>query len=114
MKSTLVAGASALFAATTAAQQYDCPNVLKPSYQTPVVGSGWTAQLIAKDLKDPRDIIFDTKGHLLVVEQGTGIKRLTFDDKGGTCLVQSGSETIVDDKDVGKIFEIAQALALIY
>ncbi|KAK7991872.1 hypothetical protein PG996_013115 [Apiospora saccharicola] len=100
MKSTLVAEASVLFAATAAAQQYGCPNVLKPSYQAPVVGSGWTAQLIAKDLKDPRGIIFDTKGHLLVVEQGTGIKRLNFDDKGGTCLVQSGSETIVNNRDL--------------
>ncbi|KAK7942884.1 uncharacterized protein PG986_011997 [Apiospora aurea] len=100
MKFTYLAGASVLFAVRTAAQQYGCPNVLKPSYQAPVVGSGWTAQLIAKDLKDPRGIIFDTKGHLLVVEQGSGIKRLTFDDKGNTCLVQSGSETIVDNEDL--------------
>ncbi|KAK7931366.1 soluble quino protein glucose dehydrogenase [Apiospora marii] len=100
MKLKLVAEASALFAATAAAQQYGCLNVLKPSYQAPVVGSGWTAQLVAKDLKDPRGIIFDTKGHLLVVEQESGIKRLTFDDKGGTCLVQSGSETIVGNKDL--------------
>lgn len=108
MKLTLVAGASALFAATATAQQYGCPDVLKPSYQAPVVGSGWTAQLIAKDLKDPRGIIFDSKGHLLVVEQGSGIKRLTFHDKGGTCLVQTGSETIVGNKDVGRIWETAQ------
>ncbi|KAK8045222.1 hypothetical protein PG993_005246 [Apiospora rasikravindrae] len=100
MKYTYLAGASVLFAVRTAAQQYGCPNVLKPSYQAPVVGSGWTAQLIAKDLKDPRGIIFDAKGHLLVVEQGSGIKRLTFDDKGNTCLVQSSSETIVDDEDL--------------
>lgn len=101
MKFTSVAGASVLYAARTAAQQYGCPTVLTPSYQAPVVGSGWTAQLIAKGLKMPRGIIFDAKGHLLVVEQGSGIRRLTFDDKGGTCLVQSASDTVVDDKDVG-------------
>ncbi|KAK6851229.1 hypothetical protein PG987_000863 [Apiospora arundinis] len=100
MKFTSVAGASVLYAARTAAQQYGCPTVLTPSYQAPVVGSGWTAQLIAKGLKMPRGIIFDAKGHLLVVEQGSGIRRLTFDDKGGTCLVQSASDTVVDDKDL--------------
>ncbi|KAK8097893.1 uncharacterized protein PG998_013379 [Apiospora kogelbergensis] len=100
MKSTTVAGALMLYAAGIAAQQHGCPTVLTPSYQAPVVGSGWTAQLIAKDLKKPRSIVFDTQGHLLVVEQGSGIRRLTFDDKGGTCLVQSGSDTVVDDKDL--------------
>lgn len=77
-----------------------CPTVLTPSYEAPVVGSGWTAQLIATNLTKPRGIIFDKSGALLVVQQGSGIVRLRFTDHGGTCLVVNETKTIVENSDV--------------
>lgn len=78
----------------------DCPTVLTPRFRAPVVGSGWTAQLIAANLTKPRGIIFDQSGALLVVQQGSGIVRLTFTDYGGTCLVVNETATVVDNPDV--------------
>lgn len=92
------AGAAMLQAVGVTAQ---CPKVLKPSYPAPVVGTGWTAQLVADGLKSPRGILLDSAGHLLVVEQGTGIRRLTWKDHGGTCLEVSDSSSVVENSDVG-------------
>lgn len=78
-----------------------CPTVLKPSYDAPVVGSGWTAQLIATDLKEPRSLTFDQNGALLVVQQGSGIIRMTLTDNGGTCLAVNETSTVVENSDVG-------------
>lgn len=59
---------------------------LKPSYSTPVTSNGWQAQLVATGLSNPRSILFDSKGNLLVVQQGAGVVHLTFDDGGNACL----------------------------
>lgn len=77
-----------------------CPTVLRPSYDAPVVGSGWTAQLIATGLTDPRSITFDQNGALLVVQQGSGIVRMTLTDNGGTCLAVNETSTVVENSDV--------------
>ncbi|KAF8867310.1 glucose sorbosone dehydrogenase [Acephala macrosclerotiorum] len=58
----------------------------KPSYPTPLTADGWQAQLVATGLSKPRGIIFDTSGNLLLVQQGSGIVHLAFDDGGSTCL----------------------------
>lgn len=86
---------------TTSSAAGACPTVLKPSYEAPVVGSGWTAQLIATGLKKPRGIIFDQNGALLVVQQGSGIVRLTLTDNGGTCLAVNQTSNVVENSDVG-------------
>lgn len=78
----------------------ECPSILKPSNGDPVVGSGWTAQLIAQNLTAPRSIVFDQNGALLVVQKGSGIVRITFTDNGGTCLVVNQTTTVVDNADV--------------
>ncbi|CAK7205709.1 hypothetical protein SEUCBS139899_008488 [Sporothrix eucalyptigena] len=72
-----------------------CPTILMPSYDLPIVGNGWTAQLIATGLTNPRRLLFDSNGSLLVVEADKGITRLTFTDHGGTCLVVADKTTIV-------------------
>jgi glucose/arabinose dehydrogenase len=77
-----------------------CPTVLTPSYDAPVVGSGWTAQLIATGLDKPRGITFDQNGALLAVQQGSGIVRMTLTDDGGTCLAVNETSTIVENSDV--------------
>lgn len=59
---------------------------LRASYPTPLVSNGWQAQLVAQDLSRPRSVLFDSNGHLLVVQAGSGILSLEFDDGGSTCL----------------------------
>lgn len=77
-----------------------CSSILSPSYEAPVVGSGWTAQLIATGLTAPRGIVFDTAGALLIVQQGVGILRVIFTDSGGTCLSVNQTSTLVNNTDV--------------
>ncbi len=85
---------------TAAAAPGSCPTVLRPSYNSPVVGGGWVAQLIVTGLKSPRGILFDQNGALLVVQQGTGIQHVTFKDNGGTCLIVDKSQTLINLSDV--------------
>lgn len=108
---SLLAAFAALFgntsfcsAQSTTSAAGACPTVLSPSYEAPVVGSGWTAQLIATGLTKPRSIIFDQSGALLVVQQGSGIVRLTLTDSGGTCLAVNKTSTVVENSDVGVFF----------
>lgn len=104
--SQLVASAALFGYATFGAAQSTtsaagaCPTVLTPSYDAPVVGSGWTAQLIATGLDSPRSITFDQNGALLVVQQGSGIVRMTLTDNGGTCLAVNETSTVVENSDV--------------
>jgi glucose/arabinose dehydrogenase len=85
-----------------------CPTVLKPPYDAPVVGSGWTAQLIATGLDKPRSITLDQRGALLVVQQGSGIVRMTLTDNGGTCLSVNDTSTVVKNPDVRCIYLIVE------
>lgn len=85
---------------TTSSASGACPTVLTPSYSAPVVGSGYVAQLIVSKLKSPRGLLFDSKGALLVVQQGSGIVHVEFDDKGGTCLLVKKTTTLIDDSNV--------------
>lgn len=85
---------------TTSSAATACPTVLAPSYSAPIVGAGWVAQLIARNLTGPRSILFDGEGALLVVQKGVGISRLRLDDKGGTCLVVNSTDTVVENADV--------------
>ncbi|EFX06047.1 hypothetical protein CMQ_4116 [Grosmannia clavigera kw1407] len=84
-----------LHAAITSAAS--CSTVLTPSYNTPVVASGWTAQIVANGLHKPRSIQFDSSGSLLVVESGKGVSRIVFTDKGKTCLEVASYTTVVND-----------------
>lgn len=86
-----------------------CPAVLTASYGSPVVGSGWTAQLITKNLTGPRGIIFDNNGALLVVQQGVGILHMTFSDNGGTCLIVNQTKAVVENSDVGPLITMSSS-----
>jgi hypothetical protein len=73
---------------------------LKPSYSTPIVSNGWQAKLVANRLQSPRGILFDSKGNLLVVQQGVGIVHLAFDDGGSTCLDVSKKTNLITSSSV--------------
>ncbi|KAK9424196.1 putative Glucose sorbosone dehydrogenase [Seiridium unicorne] len=95
-----VAGTALLHLSGATADDGSCSTVLHPSYSAPVVGTGWIAQLVVTNLTKPRSIIWDSNGHLLAVEQGVGIRRLTFNDQGSTCLNVADSSSVVDNSDL--------------
>ncbi|KAF2704490.1 soluble quino protein glucose dehydrogenase [Pleomassaria siparia CBS 279.74] len=70
-----------------------CSSTIAPRY-TPLVASGYSVQVVASGLSAPRGIIFDSEGHLLVVQQGYGISSLNLTDDGGAC-VRAGEPTDV-------------------
>ncbi|KAH6678604.1 soluble quino protein glucose/sorbosone dehydrogenase [Halenospora varia] len=72
---------------------------LKPS-STPVTAAGWASQLIVQNLRGPRGIIFDSAGNLLVVEQGSGVVHLRFEDGSGTCLDVASKTYLINSTDL--------------
>lgn len=119
MKTTAVlataeaAAALLLYLPIVLAQAPNCGDVLTPSYPAPVVGSGWTARLIVTGLKDPRGLLFDSSGNLLIVEQESGIRRLSFTDGGDTCLQVAENTQVVQNNNVGFPLVTPQLLMLI-
>lgn len=101
-------------ASTTTTSATSCPKVLTPSYDAPVVGSGWTAQLIAQGLQSPRSLVFDTNGALIVVQKGAGLLHMTLDDLGGTCLVVNQTKTLVDNSDLNHAVQLSADGATLY
>jgi hypothetical protein len=85
--------------------QTSCSVTLSANYPTPSVATGYEARLIANGLTAPRGIIFDNQGHLLVVEQGSGIVGLTLADDGGPCLSMISKETIINDTTVSRVLK---------
>ncbi|KAF3760368.1 soluble quino protein glucose dehydrogenase [Cryphonectria parasitica EP155] len=74
-----------------------CQTILSPSYSPPTVSSGWTASLAASGLSKPRTIVFDESGALLVLENGVGIKRITFTNQSDSCLTAETAVVIVNE-----------------
>ena len=85
---------------TSSSQASACATALAPGYSAPVAAKGWKAQLIATNLTKPRSIKFDSNGGLLVLEAGVGLRHLTFDDNGGTCLSVKSSTSVIADEEV--------------
>lgn len=58
-------------------------------------------QVVANGLRDPRGIIFDQEGHLLIVEKEHGVSKLTLSDDDGPCVRAEGkAEVVIDDGSV--------------
>lgn len=84
-----------------------CPTILQPTYPAPSLATGWSAQLIAKDLTKPRTILFDTNGGLLILQQGVGIARIKWSDDGSTCLQDPVQTVVVSLTVVSTMLSIA-------
>ncbi|EPS44774.1 hypothetical protein H072_1214 [Dactylellina haptotyla CBS 200.50] len=69
-----------------------CKNITN-SLPAPGLADGYQSIIAAKGLKSPRGMTFDSKGRLLIVDRGVGIKQFTVDD----CGLLTDSETIVAD-----------------
>lgn len=78
-----------------------CSVTLTPTNSiTPNVASGYRMAVVATGLTKPRSIRFDSKGNLLVVQQGAGIVNLAFTDHGGTCLSVNKMQTVIKNGSV--------------
>jgi glucose/arabinose dehydrogenase len=72
---------------------------ISPSYPSPSLASGWTAQLVATNLTKPRSILFDGEGNLLVVQSGAGIVALALGGNEG-CVTETSRTVVVDSTAV--------------
>jgi glucose/arabinose dehydrogenase len=89
-------------AAIPALEKRACPS-LKSQF-TPVMGSGYTATVIANGMKQPRELIFDPLGNLLVQDQGgVGIRWVQITDNGGLDVCGTTMKTIVSDSSVSLV-----------
>lgn len=62
-----------LSTAQTLAQSFStCATTISASVPAPSVASGYEAALVATGLTNPRDMVFDTSGHLLVRSASRG------------------------------------------
>lgn len=75
-------------------------SALKPSYPAPSLAPGYQAQLIATNLTKPRGLIFDSEGHLLVVQQGVGVISLSVQNTGSHCLKISQKVDVVQNANL--------------
>ncbi|ORY07803.1 soluble quino protein glucose/sorbosone dehydrogenase [Clohesyomyces aquaticus] len=94
--------------ATSAASAAACSSTITPKNAQPSVAPGWTVQVIASGLKDPRGIIFDSSGHLLVVQQGHGISSLSLTNDAGACVRAEGApKDIIVDSELNHGIELS-------
>ncbi|KAM6527696.1 hypothetical protein FALCPG4_008745 [Fusarium falciforme] len=98
LTSTLLTFALVFSAGTTQSSGQCSINDLETSYPGPVAADGWAYRLIASDLSRPRGILFDTEDALLVVEQGTGLVHLEFEDQGRACLRMYRQTTLLENE----------------
>jgi glucose/arabinose dehydrogenase len=78
-----------------------CASTIAPQHAAPSVAAGWRAEVVASGLSNPRGILFDTEGALLMVEQGKGVSRVRFNEESGSCIRMDGEkEVVIDDKNV--------------
>ncbi|KAF2260823.1 soluble quino protein glucose dehydrogenase [Lojkania enalia] len=97
--------------AQTATSSATCTSTIAPRYGQPSVAPGWTVQVVASGLQDPRGIVFDDEGGLLVVQQGHGIARLELSDSGGACVrVEGEVADVVVDESLNHGIELANGI----
>ncbi len=84
-----------------------CSSSLPAISATPTAASDYVVRLVATGLSDPRGIKFDSEGALLVVESGSGIIALNFDDQGGDCLSVQSQKTVISDSTLNHGIELS-------
>lgn len=89
---------SPLLLSQAASLVYAQTSCLAPSGSIrPSVASGYALQVVATGLSKPRGLAFDSQGHLLVVEQGTGVISSHSIEEAGGCATVRNSTTVVPD-----------------
>jgi glucose/arabinose dehydrogenase len=80
-----------------------CASTIAPKNAAPSVAAGWRAEVVASGLSDPRGILFDAEGAMLVVEQGKGVSRVRLNEERGSCVrIEGEKEVVIDDENVSR------------
>lgn len=66
----------------------------------PSVASGYALQVVATGLSRPRGLSFDSQGHLLVVEAGSGILSSHVVNNSGNCTRLQNSTTVIQGEEL--------------
>lgn len=77
-----------------------CASPIAPQNGAPLVAPGFRVEVVANGLRDPRGIIFDREGGLLVVEQEHGVSRLRLTGDGACIRVDGDVQSVVEDESV--------------
>ena len=86
-----------------------CSTTLTPTKSIkPSVASGYQAALVATGISNPRGITFDSSGNLLVVQSGSGIASLQFEDNGGTCVSVKTTKIVLQAKALNHGLALSQ------
>ncbi|KAF2739844.1 soluble quino protein glucose dehydrogenase [Polyplosphaeria fusca] len=93
------AQSSSAAATTTAAPS--CASSIAPKNGEPSVAPGWQVQVVKNELSTPRTILFDSEGHLLVLESGVGVTVMNLtQDEGGCVRADGNPERIINDESL--------------
>jgi len=114
MKATNIVTTLSLLGLAGAQSTASCSSTLSANYPAPSVADGYKATLIANDLTDPRSILFDSEGHLLVVEQEVGIVALTLSISDERCISTTGRRTVIADESLNHGIEFSEDGRLLY
>jgi glucose/arabinose dehydrogenase len=88
-----LAGVLALTGLFDAVTAQSCSGVTG-RYQ-PKMGSGYRVSVLASGLRQPRHIVVDSAGNLLVAEGGsTGVRRLVLQDNGNIVCASSNTQIL--------------------
>ncbi|CAE7011127.1 hypothetical protein PTNB73_00628 [Pyrenophora teres f. teres] len=112
LKHLFAAGLSAFSVVVRAKAQQTaaptCTSYIAPRNGAPLVAPGFRAEIVADGLRDPRGIMFDREGGLLVVEQGHGISRLRISGDSGCISVGGDVQRVVDDDSLNHGIALSQ------
>jgi glucose/arabinose dehydrogenase len=87
----LASVATSLLVGLGTAQEEDWTCLVPPTPRfTPQMAPGYKATLLMTGLNHPRSIIFDPIGMLLVLEKGSGVRRIeVMESFGKVCIVKT-------------------------
>lgn len=100
--------------ASLASAQASCSTSVAAKYPAPSVAPGYQARLVASNLTKPRGLTFDSQGHLLVVEQQSGVVALTLHDDGGTCVTEASRKVVSNDTSLNHGITLDSAGTTLY
>ncbi|KAJ4296663.1 hypothetical protein N0V90_006711 [Kalmusia sp. IMI 367209] len=101
--------------ASASASASACASTITPKHAAPSVASGWRADVVANKLNDPRGLLFDDEGGLLVVEQNRGISRITFNKEQDGCVRKDGdAELIINDASLNHGIALSEDSKTLY
>lgn len=91
--------------------QTTCNSALQ-AQTSPVAFNGFAWDIIATNVSEARGIIFDSRGRLLVVQQGTGITALTLSNE--TCATLSSMTTVLQNSSLNHGIEFSPNGSTLY